>query len=226
MDDYLLAVGLRTGHSTGDHSMDDHKDTLHAGLQPGLEPAAEAFDAVDLAVVGRIMKGLVWSGRWSEFRLFGRIGSEEVVEFGWLHTEILAQLQTHQKHYLLSAESGQYLEHSAAIADHSSRRYYSDKHFADCQTCSKRTCRSRQTSNHPAEAGPAVEAVVGSGKQKDSCQTAETAEFADRKAHMPSAQALISLAEVLADRSGCMDIERPVMERLCHLVEPDLAAVW
>ena len=83
MDDYLLVVGSRMRHSKGDHNMDDHKDILHAGLQPGLEPAAGVFDAIDLAVVGWMKKGLVLNGRWSELRLFGRIESEGVVELGW-----------------------------------------------------------------------------------------------------------------------------------------------
>lgn len=205
--------------------MDGHKDTLHAGLQPGLE-LVEAFDAVDLAVVGRIKMDSVLSGRWSGLRLFGQIDSEVVVvELGWLRTEVLAQLRMYRKHYLLSAEMRQCLEHSAAIADYSCRRYCSDKYFADCQTCSMRTCRSTQKSNPPVVAGPAVEADFGPGKQKDSCQTAETAESADRKAHMPFARALISLAEVSAVHSGCMGIERPVMERLYHLARPDQAAV-
>ena len=63
MDDYLLAVGFRTKHSKGDHSMDVHMGILHADLQPDLGPAAGAFDAVDLAVVDRIKKGLALSGR-------------------------------------------------------------------------------------------------------------------------------------------------------------------
>ena len=83
MDDYLLAVGSRMRHSTGDHSMDDRKGILHAGFQPGLEPAAEAFDAVDLAVVDWMKKGSVSSGHWLEFRLFGRIDSERAVGLGW-----------------------------------------------------------------------------------------------------------------------------------------------
>lgn len=89
-----------------------------------------------------------------------------------------------------------------------------------------RTCRSTQRSNRPVEAGPAVEADFDPGRQKENCQTAEIAESADQKAHMPSAQALISLAEASAVHSGCKDIELPVMERLCHLVRPDQAAVW
>ena len=44
-------------------STDDHKDTHHAGLQPGLEPAAGASDAVDLPVVDRIVRGSVSIGR-------------------------------------------------------------------------------------------------------------------------------------------------------------------
>lgn len=83
MDDYLLAVGSHMRHNKGDRSMDDHKDILHAGLQPDLEPAAGAFDVVDLAVVDRIKKGSVSSGRWFELHLFGRIDSEGFGELGW-----------------------------------------------------------------------------------------------------------------------------------------------
>ena len=85
--------------------MDDHMDILHAGLQPGLEPAAEASDAVDLAVVDRITKGSVSSDHWFDLRLLGQIDSEGVVELGWSRAEILAQLQMYRKHYLLSAET-------------------------------------------------------------------------------------------------------------------------
>ena len=83
MDDYLLAVGSRMKYSTGGHSMDDYKDTLHAGLRPGLESAVEAIDAADLTVVDQTKKGSVSSGRWFELRRFGRIDSEGVVELGW-----------------------------------------------------------------------------------------------------------------------------------------------
>lgn len=83
MDDYLLAVGSHMRHNKGDCNMDGRKDILHAGLQPGLEPAAEAFDVVDLAVVDWIERGSVSSGRWFELRLIGRIDFGGVVELGW-----------------------------------------------------------------------------------------------------------------------------------------------
>ena len=83
MDGYLLAVGSHTRHNKGDRSMDGRTDIPHAGLQPDLEPAAEAFDAVDLAVVGWIKRGSVSSVRWFELRLFGRIDFGGVVELGW-----------------------------------------------------------------------------------------------------------------------------------------------
>lgn len=164
MDDYLLAVGSRMKYSTGGYSMDDHKDILHAGLQPGLESAVGAFDAADLAVVDQIKKGLVSSGRWFELRRFGRIDFERVVEVGWLRTEILAQLQMLQKHYLLSAETRQYLDHSAAIADHSFRKCCSDECFAELLRCSMRICRLTQTSNRRVEAGSVAEPDLDPGK--------------------------------------------------------------
>ena len=83
MDGYLLAVGSHMRHNKGDCSMDGRKDTPHVGLQPGLEPAAEAFDAVDLAVVDWIKRGSVSSVRWFELRLFGQIDFGGVVEIGW-----------------------------------------------------------------------------------------------------------------------------------------------
>ena len=95
-----------------------------------------------------------------------------------------------------------------------------------------RTSHSTQTSNHPVEA----ESVVGAGfdpaKQKGSCQTSETAETAetagsaDRTARMPSAQALISLAEAPAVHSDCTGIAKFGTASLCHLAKLDLAAVW
>lgn len=92
-----------------------------------------------------------------------------------------------------------------------------------------RTPHSTQTSNHPVEA----ESVVGAGfdpaKQKGSCQTSETAETAgsaDRTARMPSAQALISLAEAPAVHSDCTGIAKFGTASLCHLAKLDLAAVW
>ena len=93
----------------------------------------------------------------------------------------------YRKHYLLSAEMRQYPENFVAIADHSFRKCYSGKNFADCQTYNMRTYHSRQKNNHPVEAGSAVEADFDHEKQKDSCQTAETAESADQTAHMPFA---------------------------------------
>ena len=62
--------------------MDDHKDTLRAGLQPGLGFVG-AFDAVGLPAVGLIEKGSVSNGRWFELRLSDRIDSEGVAELGW-----------------------------------------------------------------------------------------------------------------------------------------------
>ena len=47
----------------GGHSTDDHKDTLRAGPQLGLEPAVGASDAVDQPVVDRIERGSESSGR-------------------------------------------------------------------------------------------------------------------------------------------------------------------
>ncbi len=233
MDDYLLVVGSRKKHSTDGHNTDDRKGILHAGLHagllPGLEPAAEAFDAVDLEVVDLIKRGWELSGRWSELRLFGRIDSERVVEFGCWRTEILAQLQMHRKRCRLSAEMRHYPEHSVAIADHRFRKCCSGKHFADCQTCSMRTCHSTQTSSHPVEAGPVVEADFGLEKQKSSCQNVESAESAgsaDRTAHMPSAQAQISLAETPAVQNDCTDIVKFGIASRYHLALLDLAAVW
>ena len=63
-------------------STDGHKDTHHAGLQPGLEPAAGASDAVGRPVVDRTERGSVSNGRWYE-RLLGRIDYEKVAELGW-----------------------------------------------------------------------------------------------------------------------------------------------
>ena len=61
---------------------DDHKDTPHVGLRPGLEPAVGACDAVGLPVVDRIERGSVSNGRWYE-RLLGQIDYEKVAELGW-----------------------------------------------------------------------------------------------------------------------------------------------
>ena len=142
---------------------------------------------------------------------------------------MLAQLQMHQKHYLLSAEMRHYPEHSVAIADHRFRKCCSDKHFADCQTCSMRTCHSTQTSSHPVEAGPVVEADSGLEAQKSNCQVVESAESAgsaDRTAHMPSAQARISLAETPAVQNDCTDIVKFGTASRYHWALLDLAAVW
>lgn len=229
MDDYLLAVGSHTRHNKGDRNMDGRRDILHAGLQPGLEPAAGAFDAVDLAVVDWIGRDWVSNGRWFELRLFDRIDSEGVVELGWWRTEILAQLQMRRKHYLLSAEKRQYLGRFVAIADHSFRKWYSDKHSVDYQTCSMRTSHATRTSNHPVEAEFVVEVGSDLVKQKGSCQIVETAEIAgsvDRTARMPSAQALILLVEVLAAHSDCTGIVKFGTASLCHLAKLDSAAVW
>ena len=134
----------------------------------------------------------------------------------------------HRKHYLLSAEKRQYLGRFVAIADHSFRKRYSDKHFVDYQTCSMKTSHSTQTSNHPVEAESVVEADFDPVKQKGSCQIVETAEIAgsaDRTAHMPSARGLISLAEAPAAHSGCTDIVKFGTASLFHLAKVDLAAV-
>ena len=70
----------------------------------------------------------------------------------------------YRKRYRLSAEKRHYPEHSVAIADHRFRKCCFDKHFADYQTCSMKTCHSTQTSSHLVEAGPVVEADFGPEK--------------------------------------------------------------
>lgn len=81
MNDYLLVVDWQMKHST-DYSMDGHKGILRVGLQPGLEPAAEAVDVVEPAV-DPTKKGSVSSGRCFELLRSGRIGSEVLAEVGW-----------------------------------------------------------------------------------------------------------------------------------------------
>lgn len=134
----------------------------------------------------------------------------------------------YQKHCLLSVERRRYLEHSAAAADHSFRKRCSERYFADCPKCNRKTCRLRQTSNRPVEAEPVVEAGFDPEKQKGSCQNAEIAETAgsaDRTAHTPFAQALISLAETTAVHSDCTGIVEFGIASLRHLARLDLAAV-
>lgn len=87
------------------------------------------------------------------------------------------------------------------------------------------TCHLRQMSNRPVEAEPVVEADFDPEKPKGSYQNAETAGSADGTAHMPFAQALISLAEAAAVHSGCTEIVGFEIANLCHLARPDLAAV-
>ena len=59
----------------------------------------------------------------------------------------------------------------------------------------------------------------------DSCRIAGTAESADRMAHMPSEQALISLVEASAVHSDRTDMSMSETANLCHLAKPELAAV-
>lgn len=66
-----------------DYSTGDHRNILRAGLQPGFEPAAEAFDVVDPPGVDRTKKGSASSVHCFELLLSGRIDSEGVAEPDW-----------------------------------------------------------------------------------------------------------------------------------------------
>lgn len=66
-----------------DYSTGDHRNILRAGLQPGLEPAAGAFDVVDPPVVDRTKMGSASSVHCFELLLSGQIDYEGVAEPGW-----------------------------------------------------------------------------------------------------------------------------------------------
>lgn len=86
--------------------------------------------------------------------------------------------------------------------------------------------RSAQMSNPPVEIGSVVEAGFGLEAWWNSSRTAETVGSADRTARMPSAQALISLAEARAARSGCTGMLKSETASLRHLASFGSVVVW